>query len=109
MILTLYNDKFFDGLGKQVGLDVGDVLQVRMIEDNTFTYYKEAEPAPSQNELNGATVHQQPQGEICSWEWIKNDVGGFYHTSCGEKVQSLLEIDGFKFCLFCGRKLSPVR
>ena len=54
-------------------------------------------------------IPQQPQGEICSWEWIKNDVGGFYHTTCGERIQSLLDIDGFKFCLFCGRKLSPMR
>ena len=43
--------------------------------------------------------------EICEWKNIENDMGGFYHTTCGERVQSILEIDGMRFCPYCSRKL----
>jgi len=42
--------------------------------------------------------------EICDWK-VESDT--YYHTSCGEIVQSILDIAGMKFCPYCSRKLRP--
>jgi len=36
MIVTLYKDKFYDGLGKVIELKEDDILSVRNINDNSF-------------------------------------------------------------------------
>jgi hypothetical protein len=52
---------------------------------------------------------QQAQGEICTWAKTEYEWGEGYGTGCGERVQSLIDIEGMRFCPYCGRKLSPVR
>ena len=52
---------------------------------------------------------QQAQGETCSWAKTEYDWGEGYGTECGERVQALIDIEGMRFCPYCGRKLSPVR
>ena len=56
-----------------------------------------------------APGHQQAQGETCAWTETEYEWGTGYATSCGERVQSLIDIEGMRFCPYCGRKLSPVR
>ena len=54
---------------------------------------------------SATTAPNNARGEICEWK-LKNDT--YYHTTCGEIVQSILDIEGMKFCPYCSRKLSPV-
>ena len=45
---------------------------------------------------------QTVDDEICEWK-LEGD--GYYHTTCREVVQSILDIDGMRFCPYCGYKL----
>ena len=44
------------------------------------------------------------RAEICDWK-VESD--SYYHTTCGEVVQSILDITGIEFCPYCSRKLRP--
>lgn len=54
------------------------------------------------------TDTQQLKAEIC--EWNTKDFGEWsgYATSCGERVQSIMPLNGMRYCPYCSRKLSAV-
>ena len=55
--------------------------------------------------VRGVPPANNERVEICEWIF-KTDA--YYYTTCGEIVQSLLSIDGMKFCPYCSRKLTPI-
>jgi len=73
-------------------------------------FHREIVAALKANELalhSANKARQLSPPEICEWEIKENEHGGFFHTSCGELVQSILSIDGMQFCPYCSRKLLP--
>ena len=63
MIATLYNNKFFNGVGEEIKLDVGDILQVRKLEDNSFIHFEHSKTAESVVENVGKVEQSSPTKE----------------------------------------------
>ncbi len=47
---------------------------------------------------------------ICEWKYDgnKNNTHGYYHTEWGNMFRAFSSLDKFNYCLYCGRKLTPV-
>lgn len=59
-------------------------------------------PAAAKPFESPVTATNISMDEICDW---KAESDGYIHTTCGEIVQSILDIAGMKFCPYCSRKL----
>ena len=95
--------QFIGGIGWRVF-----IWSLPYSEDEYFDRIYEQESAHRSVE-SATTSQQQPQGEICEWKPNRYELWDGYATSCGERVQSLMPLNGMRFCPYCGRKLSPVR
>lgn len=82
---------------------------VNVHEDEMITHWMPlpTPPNPEAKEEN-SNIAQQLKAEIC--EWNTKDFGEWsgYATSCGERVQSIMPLDGMRYCPYCSRKLSAV-